>query len=230
MRTVIVGLGHRVDEAENGVVALGAAMANKVKDNDQWVAVFFGDGAIDEGVFFESLNFACLHGLRIIFVCEDNGLAIHSHSSTRHGYHSITDIVSQYDCHVVESSSTVADDLFTLVDEGKAVASKHNQPLFLHFECFRYLEHVGINEDYDAGYRDRREFVSWKDRDPLKLQRALVERRYGEDAVVLLENEIDEQILRSISYAENSPFPPDRELLSDVFCDNTSAAGMGAQP
>ena len=210
-------------------VAIGAAMANKVKKNENWVAVFFGDGAIDEGVFFESLNFACLHGLRVIFVCEDNGLAIHSHASTRHGYKSITDIVSQYNCHVVSSSSTVADELFSLVDEGKIAAMEKEQPLFLHFECFRYLEHVGINEDFDAGYRERSQLEEWKKRDPLKLQRAIVARRYGDETVQALEKEIEDQILKSIEFAENSPFSAPSELLSDIFCERENATGMGAQ-
>ena len=58
-------------------VALGAAFVNKATDNGQTVAVFFGDGAIDEGVFWESLNFACLRKLPVMFVCEDNGFAVH---------------------------------------------------------------------------------------------------------------------------------------------------------
>lgn len=210
-------------------LAIGAAMANKIKKNDNWVAVFFGDGAIDEGVFFESLNFACLHGLKIMFVCEDNGLAIHSHASTRHGYKSISEIVKQYNCHVVESSSTVADELFTLVDEGKMAAQQKNQPLFLHFECFRYLEHVGIGEDYDAGYRERSEYDKWKERDPIKLQREIVAKRYGEGTVAKVEKEIDDQILASIAYAEASAFPPDSDLLSEVYSPNQSQIEMGAQ-
>ena len=61
-------LGSSAIVATHLPLALGAAMANKIKGNDQLVAVFFGDGAIDEGVFFETMNFACLHGLRMIFV------------------------------------------------------------------------------------------------------------------------------------------------------------------
>ena len=221
-------LGSSAIVATHLPLALGAAMANKIKGNNQWVAVFFGDGAIDEGVFFETMNFACLHGLRLIFVCEDNGLAIHSHASTRHGYDCISDIIRQYNCHVVQSDSTVADELFELVDEGKQAAQAKNQPLFLHFKCFRYLEHVGINEDYEAGYRERDEYESWKERDPIKLQREIVARRYGEDTVKKVEEEIDAQILKSIEYAEGSPFPPASDLLTEVFAPNHENTLQGA--
>jgi TPP-dependent pyruvate/acetoin dehydrogenase alpha subunit len=221
-------LGSSAIVATHLPVALGAAMANKIKGNDNWVAVFFGDGAIDEGVFFETMNFACLHGLRLIFVCEDNGLAIHSHASTRHGYESISDIIRQYNCHVIQSDSTVADELFELVDQGKQEALKKNQPLFLHFECFRYLEHVGINEDYEAGYRERSEYNKWKEKDPIKLQREIVAERYGEHTLQKVEAEIDEQILNSIKYAEGSPFPPASDLLAEVFSPDTQEAFIGA--
>ena len=71
-------------------VAVGAAYANMYNNNKQITAVFFGDGAIDEGVFWESLNIACLKKLPVLFICEDNGYAVHTSSTLRHGYKSIT--------------------------------------------------------------------------------------------------------------------------------------------
>ena len=69
-------------------VAVGAAFANQYKKNENFTAVFFGDGAVEEGVFWESLNFACLHQLRVLFICEDNDLAIHAFGSDRKGFRS----------------------------------------------------------------------------------------------------------------------------------------------
>ena len=76
-------------------VAIGAAFANKCHANGRLVAVFFGDGAVDEGVFWESLNAACSMKLPVLFVCEDNGYAVHVPARTRHGYDSIVDITAK---------------------------------------------------------------------------------------------------------------------------------------
>ena len=67
-------------------LAVGCAYSNKLQGNNKWVASFFGDGAMEEGVFWESINFASLHDLNIIFVCEDNGLAIHTKKEDRQCY------------------------------------------------------------------------------------------------------------------------------------------------
>ena len=71
-------------------LAVGCAFANKRQNNGKTVAVFFGDGAIDEGVFWESLNAACIMKLPVLFVCEDNDLAVHTTAKQRHGYESIS--------------------------------------------------------------------------------------------------------------------------------------------
>ena len=85
-------------------VAVGVALANRYRGSDNLVVVFFGDGAVEEGVFWESMNFACLHRLRILFVCEDNGLAIHTPSEERQGFRSIEEGIAGFKCQ-----SAVAD-------------------------------------------------------------------------------------------------------------------------
>jgi TPP-dependent pyruvate/acetoin dehydrogenase alpha subunit len=87
-------------------VAVGAAFANRQKNNGKVVAVFFGDGAVDEGVFWESVNAACLWRLPVLFVCEDNGLAVHTASSARRGYQDLPTILSQFNCKVFRDDTT----------------------------------------------------------------------------------------------------------------------------
>ena len=87
-------------------VAVGAAFANRRQGNGKVVAVFFGDGAVDEGVFWESLNAACLWKLPVLFICEDNGLAVHTPKEVRHGYSDLSEIVAQYRCSVFRDDTT----------------------------------------------------------------------------------------------------------------------------
>lgn len=198
-------------------VGVGAALANRNLGRKNFVIILFGDGAIDEGVFYESLNFASLHSLRVIFVCEDNDLAIHSPVESRHSYHSIANIVRQFPCEVGESDSTVAEEIYELTMEMRQKAEISGKPVFLYLKCYRYLEHVGINTDFQFGYRSEANFQKWKSRDPVLMQRKLLEQKMPEADIRKMEDAINQQILQSIRFAEESPFPEPEELETDLF-------------
>lgn len=199
-------------------VAVGAAFANKMKKNNKIVAVFFGDGAVDEGGFWESLNVACLMKLPVIFVCEDNGLAVHTPVSQRHGYKSIAQVVSKFSCNVFTSSSTDAENIYNLTRDSIRIMKKTKMPSFMHLKYYRYLEHVGINEDFDAGYRKKSEFKKWYKIDPVKTQRdKLIENGFGEDRINRKEKEITERIKAVIRDAKKAHFSKKCELYKGIF-------------
>jgi acetoin:2,6-dichlorophenolindophenol oxidoreductase subunit alpha len=198
-------------------VAVGAAFANREKKLDKVVAVFFGDGAIDEGVFWESLNSACGMKLPVLFVCEDNGFAVHVPKMQRHGYKSITDIVSRFECQVFSSESTDVEVIHGLTEQAIAAMRKTQRPSFLHLKYYRYLEHVGVNEDFNQGYRDRKEYEAWHAKDPLDLQRKKLARSMPEDDIKRAESAIDKQVIDSVKRAEKAPFPRPEELYEDVL-------------
>jgi pyruvate dehydrogenase E1 component alpha subunit len=199
-------------------VAAGCAFANKRANNGKMVAVFFGDGAVEEGVFWETLNLACLMRLPLLFVCEDNGLAVHTSKSQRRGYESITQIVSQFNCLVYEEKTTDVEIIYRLTRE--AIEQVHTQlmPAFLHLEYFRYLEHVGVNEDFDAGYRRRDEFEQWLRVDPVSLQRKkLKDLGWEKNAIESLEMAIDDGVNKSLVRAQEADPCGICELYEGVF-------------
>jgi TPP-dependent pyruvate/acetoin dehydrogenase alpha subunit len=198
-------------------VAVGAAFANRELKRDRVVAVFFGDGAIDEGVFWESLNSACVMKIPLLLVCEDNGFAVHIPKPLRHGYRSITDVVSKFDCDVYPSESTDPEVIYNLADRAIKGMREVKRPAFLHLKYYRYLEHVGVNEDFAQGYRDRKEFEHWRASDPVELQRRKLLRWYSEADVKRLEEAIDRQVAESVKRAEQAPFPKPAELYQDVL-------------
>ena len=202
-------------------VAVGAAFANKQKDNGKIAAVFFGDGAIDEGDFWESLNIACLMKLPVVFICEDNGLAVHTPTSKRHGYASITDIVSRFNCNVLKENTTDAEVIYRLTQRAIKLTKTTQMPCFMHLRYYRYLEHVGVNEDFDAGYRSRDDFKEWFKKDPVNLQREKIILKYGikEEEILMIEREIDNQIENSLRLAKEAPFPGVGELYKGVFVE-----------
>jgi TPP-dependent pyruvate/acetoin dehydrogenase alpha subunit len=89
---------------------------------------------------------------------------------------------------------------------------------FLHLKYYRYLEHVGVNEDFDAGYRSYEEFQEWLRKDPIKLQREkLIKQEMVEDAIVKIEKEIDGRIEGSLQRAKSAPFADSDEIYEDVL-------------
>jgi TPP-dependent pyruvate/acetoin dehydrogenase alpha subunit len=198
-------------------IAIGAAFANKCSANGRMVAVFFGDGAVDEGAFWESLNCACSMKLPIIFVCEDNDFAVHSPSAQRHGYDTIADVAAQLHCDVFRAETTDAEVIHGLATKALDSVRSLGRPAFLHLKYYRYLEHVGVNEDFEQGYRERSEYESWKKADPITLMRGRLREWLHEQEIVALEAAVDSKVEGSVRKAIDAPFPPPSELYKDVF-------------
>jgi TPP-dependent pyruvate/acetoin dehydrogenase alpha subunit len=188
--------------------AVGAALAAVRRGTDQVIVSVFGDGAVEEGVYHESMNFAALHRLPVIFLCENNGLAVHSKIESRHAF-KILDHAKTYGM-----KTTFIEDGFDFLrinDAFSTVAQDvraGNGPHFVEIRTFRYMEHVGIGEDFSAGYRDRADLEIWKAKDPLTSNKPLIA-RYA--------TEITEEIDAAIGFAEQTAFPGLGQLLSDVI-------------
>lgn len=211
-------LGTSAVVGTNIPLALGNAYAQVLGGKKGVAVAFFGDGAIDEGVFWESLNFACLKRLPVLFVCEDNDLAIHSKAGDRHGYKSITQIVKQFDCRVWGSQSTDAEEIYKITQEAIRMIRTKKKPVFLHLKYYRYYAHVGIKQDFKFGYRSENEFKRWLKKDPVKLLRnKLLGLGCPEEKLQSLEKVVLNQIEKSMTAARRSPFPQERELSEHVY-------------
>lgn len=213
--------GHFLSSAIVGTgipVAVGAAFANKRLKTGKISCVFFGDGALEEGVFWESLNVSSVMKIPLLFVCEDNGLAIHTPQSVRHGFQSLAQIVEAFGCRFYQKDSTDVEVLHDLAQQAVQATLASGKPAFLLLKCYRYLEHVGVHEDFDAGYRSKEEFEEWFQRDPVALQRRkLLNGKMSEKDLRQIENQIEQQMMQSIQRARNSPFAGKEELRKGVF-------------
>ena len=199
-------------------VAAGAAFANRRQGNDRLTAVFFGDGATEEGNFWETLNIACLMRLSLLFVCEDNGFAVHTPAALRQGFRSITGIVSRFDCNVLKKNSTDVEVIYELTRQAIDLIKTTRRPCFLHLKYYRCLEHVGVNEDFDAGYRSREEYEKWRRKDPVSLQRKkLLRLGVAGEEIARIEKEISDRVKDSVRRAKAAPFAGSEELYHGVF-------------
>jgi pyruvate dehydrogenase E1 component alpha subunit len=188
--------------------AVGAALAAKLTKRDQIIVAVFGDGATDEGVYHESLNFAALHSLPILFFCENNGWAAYSKVSARQAY-KITEharvygipaepIAEGYDFGQVQTV------MAGIIDQVRRTRA----PYLVEAQTFRYMEHVGVGDDYRQGIRARAELEAWQAHDPLLTRRDLVEK---------FSPAIRAEIDAAVNFAEASPWPGRDELLKDVI-------------
>lgn len=195
-------------------LAVGYALAARMQGKSLIVASFFGDGAVEEGVFHESLNFAALEKLPILFVCENNGYAVHARLGDRQ---SNTGIVELARAHGIVSERLDSRDIEKLIvrarDAVEALRLGDTGPRFLEVECYRWMEHVGPGTDFHAGYRSRDDGKPWEDADPLKL----LGHRLAGELRSAVEAEEDARIAAAFEFAEQSPFPEDRELYTDMF-------------
>lgn len=198
-------------------VAVGAAFANKCQANKKVVAAFFGDGAVDEGAFWESFNIACAMKLPVLFVCEDNGYAVHIPAAQRHGYKSITDIAAQFSCDVFGAETTDAELIFQKSQQAVASIRANMRPAFLYLKYYRHLEHVGINEDFDQRYRSRDEFEPWSKIDPVDLAREKLQQWLTESEIGSIEGAIRARVADSVKKAIDASYPASTELYEDVL-------------
>lgn len=188
--------------------AVGAALAAKHKKTDQVMLCVFGDGSLEEGVVHECFNFAALKKLPVLFVCENNSLAVHSMISDRQSFSiakladlygiPYTSIPEGYDFMKVH---TVSGQIMDQIRSGGG-------PQFIEIKTYRSKEHVGPGDDFNFGYRSRDEFEAWCAKDPLIQDK---------DSYEALIGDIDALVEQAVARAEQSPFPGAEELLTDVI-------------
>jgi TPP-dependent pyruvate/acetoin dehydrogenase alpha subunit len=195
--------------------AAGYAYALKLRRPGAVVVCFLGDGATEEGVFYETLNFAALRELPVLFVVENNGFAIHTPQSAR-----------QKNTRIAERAATFGlpaerlndDDVFAIYQAtSQAVNAIRNGegPRLLEIPTYRWKEHVGPGEDFHVGYRSIEDASVWMERDQVALTGALVDSTKRQK----IEDSVDAEIAEAFLFAEASPFPADTELMRNVYAD-----------
>ncbi|SMH41695.1 thiamine pyrophosphate-dependent dehydrogenase E1 component subunit alpha [Azospirillum agricola] len=194
-------------------VATGFALAARRKRTGGVVVCFIGDGATEEGCFAESLNFAALHKLPILFVCENNGYAIHEPLAKRWATDRLCERVATYGIPArrIEDGSTVT--VHDAAAEAVTAMRDGGGPAFLEILCYRWREHVGPNEDFDQGYRSAAEKAPWAERDEVARLAGLL----PPEDVAAIEVEITATVRAAFAFAEQSPFPVPEDLHDHVY-------------
>lgn len=200
-------------------LAVGAALASDMQGNGRVSVPFFGDGATDEGVFYECLNFAALRKLPVIFICENNLYSTHSRLSFRQPGDNIYQKAEGYMMPGVRVDGNNVVEVFRASQEAVEGARIGKGPTLVECRTYRWRAHVGPWHDLDFWFRTKEEVESWIERCPIKRHKELLL-----DQGILsgleegqISRQIDQEIEESLRFAKESSFPDKSELLKDVF-------------
>ena len=197
-------------------IGVGLAMGLKLEGSDRISVVYLGDGATEEGVFYESLNFAIVRDLPVLFVCENNFYSVYSSLSCRQPEERKIFKVAQ--SMGVKATRLDGNDPVSLTENlGLIVDNIRNtgQPAFVECDTYRWREHCGPNFDDDLKYRDENEIKSWMARDPIT---SLISHLgLTEQEVYDLKASIDTEVKKAFLFAENSPFPDPNEAFTGEY-------------
>jgi TPP-dependent pyruvate/acetoin dehydrogenase alpha subunit len=185
-------------------VAVGLALEKKLNRKKSIACVFFGDGATEEGAFYESVNFAIIHSLPILFICENNLYSVYSGLEVRQPHkRKIYKMVQAMGISSQHGNGNDVEGVYKAVKSAKINILQGGGPQFLEFDTYRWREHCGPNFDNDIGYREESEFLHWKKKDPLKNFYSLNSKKYVDKKIQIINKEID----KAHQFADDADFP-----------------------
>jgi TPP-dependent pyruvate/acetoin dehydrogenase alpha subunit len=201
-------------------IGVGIAWANKLKKKNNIVVIFFGDGASEEGVFLESLDFACLHSLNILFVCENNKFSVYSNILKRQNKK--RKIYNLARAIGIKSKKLKDHDLLDVYLNSKKIIEnmrKKNQPYLIEIDTYRKLEHCGPNFDDNLNYRTKNEVKFWnRNCQVAKYTKKFLKNKILSDGdITKTKKKIDTEISNAFRFSNLSKYPSKKNLLKYVY-------------
>jgi pyruvate dehydrogenase E1 component alpha subunit len=197
-------------------VAVGLALADRLQGRRRVTACFFGDGAVAEGEFHESMNLAALWKLPVLFLCENNLYAMGTRTDRAL---SQTDIASKAQGYAVPAQAVDGMDVLAVERAARQAADavrRGDGPFLLECRTYRFRAHSMFDPEL---YRDKAEVERWKARDPISLLRSRIVGEGGvaaEDGTAL-DREVDAEIDAAVAFAEAGTWEPIDDLTTDVY-------------
>ncbi len=195
--------------------AIGYALACKMQKRNDVVVCFFGDGSTEEGAFLESVNFAALKKLPILFVCENNGYAIHEPIEKRWATNKLIERVETYGIRV---SKFETPDIMAINQYSRSAIKRIREgggPEFIECLTYRFYEHVGPNKDFDQGYRSTESGRYWLEQDVYHTLGQTI----SSESKAAIDQALESRLDAAFTFAEASAFPDKKELKKYVFSE-----------
>lgn len=199
-------------------IAVGMALASKKQNKGNITCCFFGDGAVAEGAFHESMNLAALWGVPLLMVCENNLYAMGT--AIRYS-HAVQELEKKGAAYGIESVAVNGMDVLEVEKSAREAVErihKTGRPFFLVCNTYRFRAHSMFDAEL---YRDKSEVEEWKKKDPIPaLQKQLLEQQFvTEEDIQTLSNEIEQEVQAAVDFAEAGTWEPVAELTRFVYSD-----------
>jgi pyruvate dehydrogenase E1 component alpha subunit len=203
-------------------IGTGQALAFKMQGLDRVSVVFFGDGAADEGTLYESVNFAMLKRLPVIYMLENNGWAVCSPTSTRQKWDNVFHKGADPELlFTAKVDGNDPDAVYAAVETAVARARAGKGPSFIEAVTYRILGHAGCWKQDPNGYRDAEEIKAWQERCPVcgYRDRLKAQGLVSETSLAAMEADIAAESDAAFDFARRSPLPTAEDLHNNLFCE-----------
>ena len=200
-------------------VAVGAALAAKLRDESFVSLVFFGDGASNQGALHESMNLASIWSLPVIFVCENNQYAVTTSYATTVSVEHVSDRASAYNMPglLIDGQDAIA--MYEATVEAVRRARAGEGPTLIEGLTYRFEEHsLGLGRVRRGEYRTEEEIEKWRQRDPIVIHedRLIAQGIASREECDAVNAETQEEVERAVDFARNSPFPEESYVFEDM--------------
>lgn len=196
-------------------LAAGLALADKLQGESRVTACFFGEGAIAEGAFHESMNLAALWALPVLFCCENNLYAMGTALSRSESQTDLCAKVASYNMDSFRADGMDVRAVFETVSRAVKQVRESGRPAFVELQTYRFRAHSMFDPEL---YRDKAEVEQWKTRGPIHNFSAQLkaEGLLTEDAFLALDAAAQVEVDAAVAFAEAAPWEPEADLLKDV--------------
>src|SRR5882672_7279519 len=209
--------GHGIVGAQIGTGA-GLAFAEQYRDTDNVVLCYFGDGAARQGILHETFNLAMLWKLPVIFICENNNYAMGTSVERTSNVVDIYKLADGYEMPADAIDGMQPESVHEGVSRAVKRAREGDGPTLIEIKTYRYKGH-SISDPQK--YRTKEEVDEYKTKDPITVVRkTILDNKFAsEEDLNVIDKRVEEIVVQSVKFAEESPWPDDDELLKDVYVD-----------
>lgn len=203
-------------------LAVGSALASKIRKEKRVSVSFFGDGAAGEGVLYESLNFAALKKLPIIFACENNLYSTHMPINECRPKNSIFEIGIPFGIVSFRVNGNDVLEVYEVAKKAVELCRRNRGPVFIEFMTYRLRGHVGPDDNIQGAHTDIRpkeEIAKWRKKDPIiNFEKFLLKNKIlKEEDLEEIKQKIEKEVKDAYLFAKKSPYPKKGELTKYVF-------------
>lgn len=197
-------------------IGVGLALSSKTLNKKNITFIFLGDASVEQGSFYESLNFAALNNLKIVFICENNEFSVYTDLISRQPKNRrIFELAKSIGVESSFSKGKNLKDIYDKMKNGINYVNKNAKPFFLEVKTTRWLEHCGPNDDSSLGYRSLKELQIWKKNDFLIQIRSKLNK--NSKKIKKIEDQIKLKVFKAFDFAEKSKFPNYKDLFRGVY-------------